>query len=107
MKSMEKAEYSDLLYALENYARLINKLFTNYKPHDDRYPEDERRDALYSSFFILKNLIIMLYPFVPETMNKVRESLNLDKTVFSIEEFGKPIEPGHIIGELQEFFPQA
>lgn len=105
MNSMNKAQYSDLLYLIENYARLINKIFTNFKPHDDRHDLQERTDGLYSSFFVLKNLMIMLYPFVPGTIDKLRKSLNLPESVYSISELGKPIEPGHKVGELQEFFP--
>jgi methionyl-tRNA synthetase len=105
MKHMSRADYPDLLFLIENYARLINKLFTNYKPHDDRCPEGERRDALFSSFLVLKTLMIMLYPFVPTTMNRVRESLNLPMSVFSIDELGTPIPEGHVVGNLQEFFP--
>ena len=105
MNSMNKAQYSDLLYLIENYARLINKIFTNFKPHDDRHDLQERTDVLYSSFFVLKNLMIMLYPFVPGTIDKLRKSLNLPESVYSISELGKPIEPGHKVGELQEFFP--
>lgn len=105
MNSMGKAQYSDLLYLIENYARLINKIFTNFKPHDDRHDEQERIDGLYSSFFVLKNLMIMLYPFVPETVDKLRESLKLPKSIYNINELGKPIEAGHIVGDVQEFFP--
>lgn len=104
MKNMDKAEYPDLLFVIESYARSINKLFATYKPHDDRHPEEARRDALFSSFFILKNLMIMLYPFVPTTMERVRESLRLPVCVFQIDELGKPIAPGHEVGPVQEFF---
>ena len=104
---MERADYSTLLYAIENYARVINSMFSQYKPHDDRFPEQERADALYSSFYILKNLMIMLYPFAPKTITRLRESLNLDESVLSIDELGKPIEAGHKIGELKEYFPAA
>ena len=62
---------------VENYARTINSFFTQYKPHDDRHPEEGRRNALYSAFYVLKNLMIMLYPFVPSTMERLRESLRL------------------------------
>lgn len=106
MNSMLKAEYSDLLYLIENYARLINKIFTNYKPHDDRHDETDRINGLYSSFFVLKNLMIMLYPFIPETIDKLRISLQLPESVYSISELGTDIKPGHKIGEIQEFFPQ-
>ncbi len=104
-KCMEKADYPLMLGAVENYARLINSLFTQYKPHDDRAPEGERKDALYSCFYVLKNLMIMLYPVVPATMDKVRISLNLPESVFSVDQLGMPISPGHKIGEKQEFFP--
>jgi methionyl-tRNA synthetase len=104
---MEKAEYSTLLYAIENYARSINSMFTQFKPHDDRFPEDQRRDALFTCFYVLKNIMIMLYPFVPSTMDKVRESLNLPKDIFKVDELGVPIQAGHQIGQKQEFFPPA
>lgn len=104
-KSMESAEYSTLLYAIENYARQINSMFTQFKPHDDRFPEDVRSNALYSCFYVLKNIMIMLYPFVPQTMDRLRESLNLPADVFRVEELGRPIPGGHAIGQKQQYFP--
>jgi methionyl-tRNA synthetase len=79
---MQRPEYSKLLNEIENYARVVNSLFTKYKPHDDRCPEERRRDALYSAFYVLKTLLIMLYPFVPDTMNRLRAALRLDHDVF-------------------------
>jgi methionyl-tRNA synthetase len=105
LRSMERAEYSTLLYSIENYARSINSMFTQFKPHDDRFPEDQRRDALYTCFYVLKNIMIMLYPFVPSTMDKVRQAMNLPESVFCIEELGKPLPAGHRIDQKQEFFP--
>jgi methionyl-tRNA synthetase len=107
VKSMERAEYSTLLFAVENYARLINSLFTQHKPHDDRFPEEERRNALYSCFYVLKNLMIMLYPFVPQTMDRLRESLRLPADVFKVDELGTPIVSGHEIGAKQQYFPSV
>lgn len=104
VKNMEKADHITLLGQIENYARLINSLFVQYKPHDDRHDETERKDALFTCFYILKNLMIMLHPFVPATMEKVRQSLNLPEDVFSIDELGKPIPAGHAIGQKQQFF---
>ena len=104
VKNMEKADHITLLGQIENYARLINSFFVQYKPHDDRHDETERTDALYTCFYILKNLMIMLYPFVPATMEKVRLTLNLPASVFSIDELGQPIPAGHEIGEKQQFF---
>ncbi len=103
--AMEKAEYPSMLFELENYARIINSLFTQHKPHDDRYPEQPRKDALYTSFFVLKTLMIMLYPFVPETMDRLRDSLRLPPDVFSIDELGTPIPAGHEVGAKQPYFP--
>jgi methionyl-tRNA synthetase len=105
LRSMEKAEYSTLLYAIENYTRSINSMFTQFKPHDDRFPQSERQDALFTCFYVLKNIMIMLYPFVPSTMDKLRESLQLGREIFSIDELGIPIAPGHRIGQKQQFFP--
>ena len=104
-KAMDRAEYASLLGAIENYARQINSLFTQFKPHDDRFPEEQRRDALFTSFYVLKNLMILLSPFVPETMERLRETLNLPKDVFRVDELGKPIPAGHAIGPMQKYFP--
>ena len=49
--------------------------------------------------------MIMLYPFVPGTMEKLRESLNLPATVFSVDELGTTIPAGHAIGQKQVYFP--
>lgn len=105
LKNMEKAEYLILLGQIENYARSINGLFVQYKPHDDRAELQGRRDALFSCFYVLKNLMIMLYPFVPQTMERVRQSLNLPESVFTIDELGTGIPAGHLIGHKQQYFP--
>lgn len=105
VRAMGKAEYSTLLYAIENYARQINSLFTQFKPHDDRHPEEARRNALYSSFYVLKTLLIMLRPFVPDTMDRLREALRLPPEVFRVEELGTPIAAGHELGPNGTYFP--
>jgi methionyl-tRNA synthetase len=105
VKAMQRAEYPSLLFEIENYARTINSLFTQYKPHDDRHPEPQRRDALFTAFYVLKNLMIMLHPFVPSTMERVRQTLNLPEDVFRIDELGVPIAAGHAIGPQQQYFP--
>jgi methionyl-tRNA synthetase len=105
VKAMGRSEYASLLGAIENYARSINSLFTQFKPHDDRFPEAERRDALFSCFYVLKNLMIMLYPFVPETMDRLRQSLALEPSIFSLDELGRPMAAGHSIGQKLQYFP--
>jgi methionyl-tRNA synthetase len=105
VKAMEKAAYPSMLFEVENYARKINKLFTQHKPHDDRHPEESRRNALYSAFYVLKSLMIMLYPFVPTTMQRLRESLALPEIVFSVDQLGTPIAAGHKLSSMQQFFP--
>jgi len=104
LRSMEKAEYSKLLFMIENYARTVNGLFTQFKPHDDRHDLQERSDALYSCFYILKNVMIMLHPFVPQTMERLRLSLNLPETVFSVDELNFPFPQNHKIGEQKLYF---
>ena len=68
LRSMDRADYPNLLFEIENYARIINSLFTQHKPHDDRHPLESRSNALFTCFYVVKNLMIMLYPFVPTTM---------------------------------------
>lgn len=105
LRSMQKGDYAVLLGQIENYARQINSLFTQFKPHDDRAPEEARRDALYTSFYVLKNLMILLFPFVPSTMNELRQSLNLPETVFKADELGTGLPAGHTINSKRTFFP--
>jgi methionyl-tRNA synthetase len=105
IKAMERADYPSLLFEIENYARSINSLFTQFKPHDDRHPLEGRRNALFSAFYVLKNLMIMLYPFVPSTMDRLRQSLNLPVAVFRLEEIGVPIPAGHRVGQKLPYFP--
>ncbi|MDC1175619.1 class I tRNA ligase family protein, partial [Bacteriovoracaceae bacterium] len=107
VKLMEKADYAKLLFMVENYARVINSLFAQYKPHDDRHDETERKDALFSCFFILKNIMIMLSPFAPDTMESLRQSLNLPESILSIDELGKPMSTNHKISEQKDFFPSV
>ncbi|MBO9667125.1 MAG: class I tRNA ligase family protein [Bdellovibrio sp.] len=105
LRSMQKGDYAVLLGQIENYARQINSLFSQFKPHDDRAPEADRKDALFTCFYVLKNLMIMLAPFVPATMEEVRKSLNLPETVFRAEELGTGIPAGHVINPKGNFFP--
>jgi methionyl-tRNA synthetase len=107
LKNMEKAEYLTLLGQIENYARTINSIFVQYKPHDDRAPLEGRQDGLFTCFYVLKNLMIMLHPFAPQTMDRVRKSLNLPENVFSLDELGKAIPAGHKIGEKLQYFPSV
>lgn len=105
LRSMQKGDYPILLGQIENYARQINSLFAQYKPHDDRAPEAERKDALFTCFYVLKNLMIMLAPFVPQTMNELRKSLNLPESVLVASELGTGIPAGHKIGDKGIYFP--
>ncbi len=105
LRSMQKGDYSTLLGQIENYARQINSLFSQFKPHDDRAPELERKDALFTCFYVLKNLMIMLAPFVPHTMNELRKSLNLPESVMRAEELGTGLPAGHVIHAKGNYFP--
>jgi methionyl-tRNA synthetase len=105
VKAMERATYPSMLNELENYARTINSLLTKHKPYDDRLPEGPRRDALFTAFYLVKNLMIMMYPFVPSTMERVRESLRLPPSVFRIDELGTPLPAGHVVGPVAPYFP--
>lgn len=105
VKAMDRADYPSLLFEIENYARQVNSLFAQHKPHDDRFPEEARRNALFSSFHVVKNLMIMLHPFVPATMERLRDSLRLPESVFRLDELGTSIPAGHEIGPKGSYFP--
>ena len=48
--------------------------------------------------------MIMLYPFAPHTMDRLRQSLNLPENVFAVDQLGTPIPAGHAIGQKQQYF---
>jgi methionyl-tRNA synthetase len=48
--------------------------------------------------------MIMIHPFAPQTMEKVRQSLNLPEHIFSLSELGTGFSAGHVIGQKQQFF---
>ena len=73
--------------------------------YSDRRPEEGRRDALHASFYVLKNLMIMRYPFAPGAMDRVRESLRLPPEVFRVDELGQPMPAGHEVGPKLTYFP--
>ena len=105
LRLMEKAQYAKALFLIENYARSINRLFTLYKPHDDRKDEQQRKNALYSCFTVLKNILIMLHPFTPEIMERLRHSLNLPPDIYSLENLAVPFPEDHPIGPQRSYFP--
>ena len=105
LRLMEKAQYAKVLFLIENYARSINRLFTLYKPHDDRHDKQQRSNALYSSFTVLKNLLIMLHPFTPDTMERLRISLNLSPDIYSLNNLAAPFPVHHKIGPQNVYFP--
>ncbi len=105
VKAMDRADYPSLLFEIENYARTVNSLFAQHKPHDDRFPEEARRDALFASFHVVRNLMIMLHPFVPATMERLRAVLNLPADIFRVDQLGGSIPAGHAIGAMATFFP--
>lgn len=105
LRTIQKGDYAILLGQVENYARLINSFFSQYKPHDDRGDETERKDALYTCFYVLKNLMILLAPFAPTTVNELRKSLNLPESVFTADQLGTGLPAGHEIQAMGKFFP--
>lgn len=107
LRSMQKGDYATLLGQVENYARQINSLFTQFKPHDDRGDETERKDALFTCFYVLKNLMIMLAPFAPATMNELRQTLNLPESVMIADELGTGMKAGHKLNPQRTYFPQV
>ena len=96
-----------MLFEVENYARIINSLFAQYKPHDDRHPEEGRRNALFSAFYVLKNLMIMLYPFVPGTMElAARNRCGCRPPPSPSTSSGIPIPAGHAPSDQKgDYFP--
>ena len=49
----------------------------------------------------------MLAPFVPHTMNELRQSLNLPESALRADELGTAMPAGHVINEKRVYVPAA
>jgi len=49
--------------------------------------------------------MIMLYPFTPATMERLRQPPRLPADVFRVEQLGIPMEGGHALGALRPYYP--
>ena len=54
---------------------------------------------------VLKTLMIMLYPFTPTTMDRLRQSLQLPTSILSVDQLGIPMEAGHVLGAKGTYYP--
>lgn len=96
------------------FIKFLNKYVDEKKPwtlHKESKTE-ELNDVLYDLLESLRLLSVLLYPFLPQTANKIRQQLNLgdiDENNFDLEKEKQwgGLEESHDIGESVILFPKT
>lgn len=94
-----------LEHALE-LARLGDRYLSEEEPWNN---EDRREETIHVAVQIIRSLAVTLYPFTPETTEKIEDQLNADiHTSEGVDELMDPmlggLEPGHELGERKILF---
>jgi len=92
ISSINKLEIDKALLIIMGIIKVLNVYINDYKPYKlitlDR---DKTATVLYNCVESLRILSIMIYPFIPETADKILEQLGQPK-VEKIKDFKKAIE---------------
>lgn len=96
-KLMYEIKLKNALQEIVNLARLGNEFISKEEPWKN---EKRRKNVIYVSLQIAKALSVLLEPFIPETSDKIKEYLGLDKINWN---GAKTLEDKFIIS--QSFIP--
>ncbi|MFW6047582.1 MAG: methionine--tRNA ligase, partial [Candidatus Woesearchaeota archaeon] len=66
--------------------------------------KDEAQKDLAKLARRVKDLAILLYPYMPEISENIMAQMNLDNTWLSWDKLNKPLPEGHLIGEPKTLF---
>ena len=82
---MEEINPTDALSEIWKFVKEINKYVNDKKPWEN---EKERKDVLYTVLDSIRIIALLLYPFIPETSEKINKQLNIKLTNFKDVKFG-------------------
>jgi methionyl-tRNA synthetase len=94
------------LEEIMSMAKAGNEHFQHSEPWR-RIKEDKKRasDCLFSCVQLVKDLCILLYPFIPATCDDLAEQINIK--IKSLEQINEPLPPGHRINKPKPLFKKV
>ncbi|MFB6114665.1 MAG: class I tRNA ligase family protein, partial [Candidatus Nanohalobium sp.] len=106
VEAFEDHEIKEALDKSLQLARLGDRYLSEEEPWNN---EDIREETIHVAVQIIRSLAVTLYPFTPETTEKIEDMLNADiHTSEGVDELMDPmlggLEPGHKLGERELLF---
>ncbi len=106
IEAFENKELSEALEHAVGLARLGDQYLSSEEPWNN---EDRREETIHVALQIIRALGVTLYPFTPNTSERIAEMLNADiHTSEGVDELLDPmlggLEPGHELGERKILF---
>ena len=84
---IEEGRFNESLVDIMNLCKKGNKYFENNKVWNLLSQDPLKcKEVIYNCIQIIINLSNLLYPFMPNTCNKIKASLNLDEGIWSFTE---------------------
>ena len=85
--NIEEGRFKDSLSAIMDLCKKGNKYFDNNKVWDLLSKDPSKcKDVIYNCIQIIINLANLLYPFMPNSCEKIKISLGLEKGIWSFTE---------------------
>lgn len=104
-KSLDNFRFREALKEAMDLARLGNKYLADQEPWKKYKKDPERtKSIMYVSSQIAANLTIMMEPFLPFSMNKLRKLINLEKHDWCDLGLTDLLKPGHKINKPELLF---
>lgn len=100
---LEEVQIKEALHRIMNYSKNANKYFQDNKPWELVKTDKNRASAvMYVLANQIKDIAIMIEPFLPKTSQEILKQLNLGKQKWAF--VGTLIEKGHKIGTPSPLF---
>ena len=83
-----------------------NKYFNDQEPWKKKEDLDRLNTIVYTSLEMIRKISFMLYPIIPQTINKVLKIFNLDSNAISLESIAShdKLKPGESINKIDILF---
>lgn len=82
---IENINPTEALSEIWRFIKEVNKYINDKKPWEN---EKERKDVLYTALDSLRIIALLLFPFIPDTSEKINKQLNIKLTNFKDAKFG-------------------
>ncbi|MBU0533073.1 methionine--tRNA ligase [Candidatus Micrarchaeota archaeon] len=105
-EDLEKVKLKDALHKIMHYSKNANKYFQDNKPWESVKNDKERAGVVLTVLTNqVKDLAIMIEPYLPDTSKKIFEQLDVEPGKW--KDIGKPLAEGHEIGSPKPLFKKV